>query len=57
MVLDNSKQTVNTTKVHKVSLFNFINLLRVFLIGLVLLPFQFFVPLSYATQPTVGSWT
>ncbi len=31
LVLDNSKQTVNTTKVHNVSLFNFLNLFRVFL--------------------------
>jgi len=48
---------VNTTTVHKVFSLKFVNLLRVFLIGLVLLPFQLFVPLSYAIQPTVGSWT
>ncbi len=43
--------------VHKVFSFNFINLFRIFLIGLVVLFFHLLAPQSHAFQPTVGSWT
>ncbi len=42
---------------HKVFPYTFGYLFRIFLIGLVFLPFHFLAPHSYAFQPTVGAWT